>query len=356
MSTKPKVIVIGGGIIGAAIACELSKHPVDVLVLYDRDAVTATFGSFGWINAHDPENADYFRVRIAAMRQWQHLKQTHPQLPVRFAGSLDWDLADIPATLKQYAGFETQSQLWSEGQFGRFLPKLANAPSAAIFNPLEGVANPESIAQAFFQMADVEIEVRASKVVALGRHKTGPRVMTNDGVIDADFVVLATGENSAQLLKTLDIDLPMQNDFGVLIRTEPVEPMLPYVISSPALHFWQMDDGSLIAGENLGGGDDHRDIDAITGELVSRLDRFLPAADGLTLAGYKKTRRPMPADGFPVVSSVKSQPGLFVACMHSGVTLAPLVAQEIVGQIINGPGETGLDIFDLGRFETQPTS
>ena len=57
------------------------------------------------------------------------------------------------------------------------------------------------------------------------------------------------------------------------------------------------------------------------------------------MTSFTVGRRPTPADGFPAVGGVTDVPGLFVAVMHSGVTLAPAVGAFLAGEILDGTRE-----------------
>jgi glycine/D-amino acid oxidase-like deaminating enzyme len=59
--------------------------------------------------------------------------------------------------------------------------------------------------------------------------------------------------------------------------------------------------------------------------------------------------RPLPADGLPAVGWVRAPGGLYVVVTHSGVTLAPLLA-ELVTREVHGSTEPLLAPFRPDRF------
>ena len=75
MKQKPKIIVIGSGIVGASIAMSCLNLGADVVVL-ERDNLggSASSKSFGWINASFAESADYFKLRDAAVDKFRNLR------------------------------------------------------------------------------------------------------------------------------------------------------------------------------------------------------------------------------------------------------------------------------------------
>jgi glycine/D-amino acid oxidase-like deaminating enzyme len=59
--------------------------------------------------------------------------------------------------------------------------------------------------------------------------------------------------------------------------------------------------------------------------------------------------RPTPADGFPVIGRPRATEGLYVAVMHSGITLAPLVGLLAAGEIAAGRRDPMLAPYDPDR-------
>ena len=60
--------------------------------------------------------------------------------------------------------------------------------------------------------------------------------------------------------------------------------------------------------------------------------------------------RPVPLDGLPVVGAVPGAPGVFLAVMHSGVTLGPLIGQLLAQEILQGSLSPLLSSFRASRF------
>lgn len=76
MATRPAVIVIGAGIIGASIAWHLARQCADVTVVEAGEpGGIATRNSWAWINASMSPSEAYFRLRASAMAEWRRLEQ-----------------------------------------------------------------------------------------------------------------------------------------------------------------------------------------------------------------------------------------------------------------------------------------
>ncbi len=80
--------------------------------------------------------------------------------------------------------------------------------------------------------------------------------------------------------------------------------------------------------------------------MVARLDRLLGV--NIVPAEVALAYRPVPGGGLPAVGAVI--PGLWMAVMHSGVTLAPVVAEPLAQQGMGSAADPLLAPFGLKRF------
>jgi len=64
--------------------------------------------------------------------------------------------------------------------------------------------------------------------------------------------------------------------------------------------------------------------------------RFLPGMKGAPLERVTLGWRVMPRDEYPIIGFADACPNLYVAAMHSGITLAPLVGQFAAPEILDG--------------------
>lgn len=88
-----RIVVAGGGIIGASIAYRLAHRGAEVtLVEKSAPASGATSKSFAWINATFSKQPRHYyelnRLGIAAHHQLDH--ELHGELKIRWGGSLEW--------------------------------------------------------------------------------------------------------------------------------------------------------------------------------------------------------------------------------------------------------------------------
>jgi glycine/D-amino acid oxidase-like deaminating enzyme len=77
---------------------------------------------------------------------------------------------------------------------------------------------------------------------------------------------------------------------------------------------------------------------------------MLTGGDALELAGYSVGFRPMPADGFPIVGRPPGRERLYIAVLHSGITLAPAVGKFAAEELLRGRRDPLLAPYGPARF------
>jgi glycine/D-amino acid oxidase-like deaminating enzyme len=76
----------------------------------------------------------------------------------------------------------------------------------------------------------------------------------------------------------------------------------------------------------------------------------LPGLRGVAVERVTVGRRVMPADEYPIVGFAANCPNLYIAAMHSGVTLAPLIGQLAALEILDQARVSSLEPYRPSRF------
>ena len=358
MKQNPKVIVIGSGIVGASIAMSCLHLGADVVVL-ERDKLggSASSKSFGWINASFAESTDYFKLRDAAVDTFRNLKKViNLNDCTQWQGALWWE--DRGQELKRQ--FNTlvdrgyNAKILNSNEIKRLEPNLKDIPKEAIFTSLEGAAEADRVALALLN----KLSKKGGKVLSgcnvLGLKFKNARVsavQTNIGEIQCDMVAIATGAAAQNGLEGIEWRLPMQNKKGLIVQTAPLPQLIKHVLMTNDVHFKQNADGSLTAGEIFSG--DLKEGVALLElayDVLSRISKKLKSSENLIPSNIKIGTRPIPVDGFPVVGNIQGYKGLFIAVMHSGVTLAPLIGQLLASEMLQLTKCPLLKAFRPNRF------
>lgn len=347
----PHVIVIGAGIIGATIACRLSRAGTRVTVL-DAGAPGATAQSFGWINASFFLNRDHFMMRDASIAAWHRLEAETGPLPIQWQGCLWWEEqgAAFDTMAAQLADLGYRAEHVGPDRFADLAPAIADRPAQALLLPDEGAADTPELARHLLAIAAQAGAQVYCGVTVQGLTETGGRitaVRTAQGLLDADHVVIAAGIGTPALIAPFGIDLQMLRRPGVTITTAPVAPCLGPVMVSPEQEFRQLPDGRILAptSANHKGDDTSEIIEPLAGlaaRTLARLRAHLPGHD-LRIERTGLALRPVPGDGLPVIGPAgpAGPEGLYLAVMHSGATLAAIVG-ELAMRELTGQGDQAM--------------
>jgi glycine/D-amino acid oxidase-like deaminating enzyme len=190
-------------------------------------------------------------------------------------------------------------------------------------------------------------------------------VETNLGSIKADKLVLATGAQPDTGLRFAASDIPQRSTPGIIVTSKPMPRCINRIISAPGIHMHQRDDGRLVIGEQegapkneahalrLAARPNHYPDPIIAEQHAARMfavaRRFAPCTADAVVESVRIGWRPLPVDGHPVLGASEARPDVYLAIMHSGVTLAPIVGQLAAHELIDGVEVERLQKFRPGR-------
>lgn len=371
-----RVIVVGGGIVGASIAMHLARAGARVTLLEARaPAAGATSKSFAWINpwADDP---DYRTLRLASIALWRAL-DAKLGLGVTWGGYVDWtdearEMAGIESLASLLDGTPNAVLRLNATELLRVSPALAPGEvQAAFLSLLDGHADAIAVTHRMLDEARTHgAEVRfPAEVVDFDTTGGAVRGVVVDGRrIAADHVVLACGIDTPRLLARLGRRLNLRHAPGILAYSTPGEVVTRLVYDGPrGLEFKQRPDGRVVGTDSEEAPDipvhaairasamdfpDDALRDGHGRRILERIGRYLPvvrsrAFERLTL-GY----RVMPTDGFPVIGPVPDIANLTVAVTHSGVTLAPILGRLVAAEVLDRTIDRRIERFRPPRMIT----
>ncbi len=351
-----KVIVVGAGIIGAALASRLARMGANVTILDKAHSGggLATARSWAWLNAAWGNPEPYYHLRTASLAEWRRLAGEIPGVSPIWCGSLSWDLpeTELRQSVPILSGWGYNVRLVDAATALQLEPSLRNPPDISVHAPHEGAVEPVTATQAMLLDAEAH-GARLSydtEVVRLAHpgDKVAGVVLRDRSAITADEVVLACGAGTSALAEPFGNPMPVDAPPGLLATTEPVDGVLNGLLISPFVHVRQRPDGSLIAGTDFGGSDPGDDPEDVARDLVGRVADLIETTTPLRLASWTVGHRPTPKDGVSIAGPV--MPGLTVAVTHSGVTLAPILGKLLANEILTGDRDPLLAPFGPDRF------
>ncbi|MFB6068734.1 MAG: NAD(P)/FAD-dependent oxidoreductase [Halobacterium sp.] len=270
------VVVVGGGIVGLSSAYYLADRGADV-VLCEQGALgnQSTARSAGGIRCQfsTAVNVD---LSLASRDVWDDFEaEFGVDIAYRRPGYLF--LARDDATADQFrADVAMQRDRGVDTEYLDPADAREHCPGlrderfvAATYHAEDGFADPNLAVQGYSQAArDAGAELRTNTAVTDVR-TDADRVVgvnTEDGRVDADFVVNAAGAWAARLAELAGVDLPIEphrRQVAVVDPTEPVPESVPLTIDLDTGSYFRPErDGAALVGGHFGGDDPAVDPDA----------------------------------------------------------------------------------------------
>lgn len=363
-------VVVGGGLVGAAVGWGLARAGLRVAVLDEGDgARRASRGNFAlvWVQSKGLGMAEYAGWTVASSNAWAGLadelrretgETVHFERPGGFHLALsEAELEARALTLKRLhnqprmVGYETR--ILEAAEVRSMLPDVGPAVVGASYCPLDGHVNSQKLLKALHTglVRHGGRYLPGSRVSGITAKEGAFRISTASGEIRAGKVVLAAGNANMQLAPMVGLSAPMRPERGQIIVTERAAPFLRH----PIVTLRQTDEGTVMIGDSREEATDDRGMTPeINAVMAERAVAMFPRLARLNVVRTWSAIRVMTEDGFPIYDQSETMPGAFVVTCHSGVTLAANHALKIAPMIARGALDADLDVFSARRFHARP--
>ncbi|MCP4335155.1 MAG: FAD-binding oxidoreductase [Gammaproteobacteria bacterium] len=366
MSNDYDTIIVGGGLLGAALACGIAAKGGRVAVLdgADRD-FRASRGNFGliWVQGKGADFAPYARLSGMAARLWpgfaRELQETTGiDVGLQQTGGYDfclnqedWDeRAREMRQVQAHTGGEFEYQMLDISELRERIPQVSNQVLGASFSPRDGHVNPLYLLRALHQrMQNLGGFYFADKPVLSTSAKADHFVIkTRLQNYRCERVVLCAGLANQRLALELGMRIPVQPLRGQLLITDRVPRFLPCA----TLQVRQTAEGTLQIGDSHEdvGLDESTTLDVIT-RLAKRAVHIFPHLSDVRLNRAWGALRIMTPDGIPIYHRSPDYAGAYAVSCHSGVTLAAYHATELANWICDQRAEDLISEFSATRFD-----
>ena len=353
-------VVVGGGVIGCAVAYFLAREGVRVTLL-ERDELgrRASGAAAGMLlpfgEAEDDGPFRHWGLKSLALfpelvRELLDRSGVNSEFAASGALQPAFDESSA-ARLRARAQREAEHDVeWLDAANARVAePQLAEPLHGALWSPHEAHLRPPLLVRAYAAgAASLGARVEAG-VSAIGLLRRGDRVVgvaTEGGDRHAGCVVLCMGAWSPICASWLDAawELPIEPVRGQILSLDAPQPPLSAIIVGPSAYLVPKADGSVVVGatEERVGFDCRVTAEGMA-ELLTAAPRLVPALARCTFRTAWAGLRPATPDRLPVIGPLPGIEGLLLATGHyrNGVLLSPitgrLVAEYVLGK------ETGDD-------------
>lgn len=371
MNKRADIVIIGGGISGAAIAYNLAKKGMKNIVVVEKRFIAS--GATGSCGAGIRQQwGTEMNCKIAKM-SCEFFETANETLD--YDGDIEFEQGGyllLASTEKEKEQFSKNVKLQNSlgipsrvltlDEAKEIVPILnTDGYVSATFYEKDGHLNPFHTTLAFAKAAEklgvefmkytevTDIVVENGKVAC---------VVTDKGLIETNQVVNAAGGQSQEIAKMVDIDLPVYSERHQILVTEPVDPILSTMVMSFSGNYYcqQVPHGGLVMGRGDVGEPRDGNINAgwhFLDEMAKTITKLLPPLKKAMVIRQWAGLYNITPDRQPILGQASHIEGFYLAVGFSGhgFMFGPATG-ILMSEIIMGE-ETSIDIssLNLDRFE-----
>lgn len=387
MQDQARVVVIGGGVVGASVLYHLTKHGWSDVMLLERSDLTSgstwhAAGGMHTING-DPNVAKLQQYTIGLYKEIEELSGQdiglHMTGGVMLAATqerFDW-LKGVYAKGK-YLGMD-ELEIITPERAAELMPLLDPSQFVgALYDPIEGHCDPYGVTHAYAKAArkNGAVVETQTKVESLSQTPDGTwHIETNKGMIRAEHVVNAGGLWAREIGRMVGLELPVLAMEHMYLLTEDMPEVAEFNEKTGIEMLHAVDfDGEIYLRQERGGmlmgtyekacrpWSEHETPWSFGHELLEPdIDRIAPSLEvgfqhfpAFEQAGIRKIINgpfTFAPDGNPLVGPIEGMTNYWSACaVMAGFSQGGGVGLALSNWIVNG--DPGFDVWamDVARF------
>jgi 4-methylaminobutanoate oxidase (formaldehyde-forming) len=374
-----RIIIVGGGVIGVAIAAELGRRKAGEVLLIERDRLSSgsTWHSAGNITwkpaAHHDQPVLHMYETVARLERETDRATGWVKTGRQFVAMSEETLAHFREFARVAEGKRLGARWLEPAEARRLNPLIEPSAAKGIWlNPLSGRLNPADLTWVYATAARnagvriVEM-MGAKRLIEKGGRVTG--VETVEGPVLADLVIVAAGLWSRTLVEPAGYALPLwpcEHMYLIADLPQKLPRETPSFVAPDHLIYGREEVGGLLVGffdEKAKTIDKGRipepftfslfgaDFDKI-GPYFEGAVRIFPALAEAPIRRFINGPEAFTPDGLPLIGPVPGLPGLMVATAlnSAGVTWSAMTATLLADQIAGKRGLFDPAPFAVDRF------
>lgn len=357
MSRTREILIVGGGIIGLAIALELKAQGASVTILSRDFAEAATHAAAGMLAPQAEKIPPSPMLDLCLASRSLYADWVHKLEAITGMNAGYW-ACGILAPI--YGDAPTDRTDWLDrAQVSTIQAGLSEEISGSWWFPEDAQVDNRALAKVLWMAAkevgiEIQTDVKVERFVSSDRH-TITALETTQGTWQADHYILATGAWAQELLP-----IPVFPRKGQMLSVQvPPELGVPLqrVLFGENIYIVPRQDGRIVLGatsENVGFTPGNTPLGM--NSLLSAAIRLYPALQHFPIQEFWYGFRPATPDELPILGSSPYQ-NLTLATGHyrNGILLAPITAQLIAQWVLTQQANPLLSHFHWSRFTSSHT-
>lgn len=364
-------LIIGGGVIGLSIACELHKKKAGKVTILERGAIgrESSYAAAGMLapNVEAEKQDDFFYFCNESNRLYPNfsdelLDETGVDIQLDKNGTLylaltENDSAEIQKRFDWQKRAGLQVEFLSTEETRRIEPFVSPDVVGSLFFPNDWQVENCKLLDALQKYCEInQIKIRENTVInnlliengkIIGAESEGEKFF-------AEKVILTTGAWTS-LVKAQNFTMPKVKPIrGQMIAFQTAKRLFKKVIHSPRGYLVPRQDGRILIGATVEDvGFDKEMTNAGIEYLRETAFEIAPSLANLEIYEKWAGLRPFSTDGLPILGKFAGIENLFVAVAHfrNGILLAPLTAKILADKIAENKDSDYLKIFSPSRFQ-----
>jgi glycine oxidase len=363
-----KVIIVGGGVIGLAVAHQLLQRGIKSTIL-ERGvfAKESSWAGAGYLDLRAAAQVggayfDLCRYSFDLFPEWIDRIQKESGLDSEFlqSGSLDLvyegeDEKSVRTLGKRLSQKGLEGEWLSAAQAREIEPGLSPRLQSAFYLKETRQVRPPRLTRALLTALQKQgVVLRELEMVesflAKGRNIFG--VKTNKETLEADAVVLATGAWSGLWGEKFKRVIPVRPVRGQAVMFQTPPGLLKHILFSPLAYLVPRQDGRVYVGSTLEEvGFDKTTTSTALERLKRGAQKALPALSETLMEDSWAGLRPGSPDGWPFLGKLPDWEGVWIAAGHftHGLLLSAATGELIAQDILGEKPTLELGPFALGR-------
>lgn len=360
-----EVLIIGGGVIGLAIAREVHRKGITKITILERGKIgqESSYAAAGMLapNAETDEAGiftDFCTESLSLYVQFAEnlLAETDVDIELDRSGTLflAFNEKDSAELLHRYqwqkkAGLSVEHLSAQETR--KIEPFVSPDVRESLFFPNDWQVENRKLLHALRKYAELNgIEIRENAEIKnlLSENGKITGAETENEKFFADNIVLATGAWTS-FIKAENLQMPVVKPIrGQMIAFQTAKRLFEKVIYSSRGYLVPRADGRILIGATVEDAGFDKNIYDLSTEILREVAiEIAPSLGNLQIYENWTGLRPFANNGLPIIGNFPNAENLFIATAHyrNGILLAPLTARIVAEKLVANKNSEYVEIF-----------